>query len=33
MNSMNPRGVCFREAFMTAYNFVAPKHGMEEVLV
>ena len=29
MNSMNPRGVCFREAFVVAYNFIAPKHGME----
>ena len=33
MNSMSSRGVCFREAFMAAYNFVAPKHGKEEVLV
>lgn len=29
MNSMNSRGVCFRETFVAAYNFVAPKHGME----
>lgn len=33
MNSMNPRGVCFREAFVVAYSFVVPKHEMEEVLV
>ena len=29
MNSVSSRGVCLREAFVTAYNFVAPKHGME----
>ncbi len=28
MNSMNPRGFCFREAFVVVYSFVAPKHGM-----
>lgn len=27
MNSMSSRGVCFREAFVASYNFVAPRHG------
>ena len=26
MNSMNSVGFCFREAFVAAHNFVAPKH-------
>ena len=33
MNSMSSRGVCSREAFVVAYSFVVPRHGMEEVLV
>ena len=31
MNSMNSRGFCFCEAFVAAYNFVVPKHGMEGI--
>ena len=31
MNSMNSRGFCFREAFVVAYNSVAPKHGTEGI--
>ena len=31
MNSMSSRGVCFRATLVAAYNFVAPRHGMEGV--